>query len=53
MILDMVVWGFFSAWGWIGANAIKEYYWPDTPPAVVQQQEKKDDSKRDILSPKK
>ena len=49
MILDMVVWGFFSAWGWIGANAIKDHIWPETPPAVVQQQEKKDDSKRDQL----
>ena len=40
---------FFSAWGWIGANAIKDHIWPETPPAVVQQQEKKDDSKRDTI----
>ena len=29
MILDMIVWGFFSAWGWIGANAIIEKVIPD------------------------
>jgi hypothetical protein len=42
MILDMIVWGFFSAWGWIGANAIKEKVWPETPPAIVQPVEKQD-----------
>ena len=42
MVLEMIVWGFFSAWGWIGANAIKEKTWPDTPPAVVQPAEKQD-----------
>lgn len=42
MILDMIVWGFFSAWGWIGANTIKEKIWPDTPPAVVQPVDKQD-----------
>jgi len=40
MILEMVVWGFFSAWGWIGANAIKEQIWPDQPPAVIQSEKK-------------
>jgi hypothetical protein len=40
MIFEMVVWGFFSAWGWIGANAIKEQIWPETPPAVVQSEKK-------------
>ena len=44
MILEMVVWGFFSAWGWIGANAIKEQIWPETPPAV----ERKVDSKEEV-----
>ena len=45
MILDMVVWGFFSAWGWIGANAIKETIWPDKPPAIEQpvKQKEKDE----------
>ncbi len=39
----MIVWGFFSAWGWIGANAIKDKTWPK-PPAVVivQPAEKKE-----------
>ena len=36
MILDMIVWGFFSAWGWIGANSIKEKVWPEPPPVVQQ-----------------
>ena len=45
MILDMIVWGFFSAWGWIGANAIKDKIWPETPPAVVQTAEKKESEK--------
>lgn len=38
MILEMVVWGFFSAWGWIGANYIKEQIWPEEKPAIVQVQ---------------
>jgi hypothetical protein len=38
MILEMVVWGFFSAWGWIGANYIKDQVWPEKPAAVVQPQ---------------
>ena len=46
MILEMVVWGFFSAWGWIGANAIKEHIWPEEKPAVVQS-EKKEVVKKD------
>ncbi len=39
----MIVWGFFSAWGWIGANTIKDKVWPE-PPAVVivQPTEKKE-----------
>ena len=43
MILDMIVWGFFSAWGWIGANAIKDQVWPEPPQTViVQPAEKKE-----------
>jgi len=43
----MIVWGFFSAWGWIGANYMKEKIWPDAPPAIVQpeKKEKKEDDK--------
>jgi hypothetical protein len=55
MILDMIVWGFFSAWGWIGANAIKEKVWPEPPATViVQPVEKQNEStqRRDEGSPK-
>jgi hypothetical protein len=46
MIAEMIVWGFFSAWGWIGANYMKEKIWPDTPPAIVQP-EKKENKEND------
>lgn len=54
MIIEMLVWGFFSAWGWIGANAIKEKVWPEPPLiCVVEQKEKKDDSEHNsICKPK-
>ena len=42
MILDMIVWGFFSAWGWIGANYIKDKIWPPDPPPIVQPEKKED-----------
>ena len=42
MILEMVVWGFFSAWGWIGANYMKEQIWPEEKPAVVQSEKKEE-----------
>jgi len=38
----MVIWGFFSAWGWIGANYIKDQVWPEKPPVVAQEPERKD-----------
>lgn len=44
----MMIWGFFSAWGWIGATAIKDKVWPE-PPQVVYIQEKKDDCKCDSI----
>ncbi len=34
MILEIMTWGFFSAWGWFGANYIKDQIWPPDPPAV-------------------
>lgn len=40
MILEMVVWGFFSAWGWIGANYMKDQIWPEERPAIVQPEKK-------------
>jgi len=36
MILEIMMWGFFSAWGWFGANYIKDKVWPENPPAQVQ-----------------
>ena len=42
MILEIMTWGFFSAWGWFGANYIKDQIWPEKPPIVVQEPERKD-----------
>lgn len=42
MILEMIVWGFFSAVGWMGANWTVNKIWPDFPPAQTQPVEKKD-----------
>ena len=39
MVTEMIVWGFFSAWGWIGANYMKEKIWPE-PPAICQPEKK-------------
>ena len=38
MIAEMIIWGFFSACGWLTANWIKEEIWPD-PAAQTQQVE--------------
>lgn len=46
MILEMVIWGFFSAWGWIGANYVKDQIWPPDPPQVVQEQKQNPDSNK-------
>ena len=40
MILEIVMWGFFSAWGWFGASYIKDKIWPETP--AITQEEKKE-----------
>lgn len=42
MILEIMMWGFFSAWGWFGANYIKEQIWPPDPPAVVKPESAKE-----------
>lgn len=42
MILEIIMWGFFSAWGWFGANYIKDKIWPPDPTPIVQS-EKKDE----------
>lgn len=36
MILEIMMWGFFSAWGWFGASYIKDKVWPETPTPQVQ-----------------
>ena len=32
MIAEMIIWGFFSACGWLTANWIKEEIWPEPVP---------------------
>jgi hypothetical protein len=44
MIAEMIIWGFFSACGWLTANWIKEQVWPE-PPAQEQVQEQNKDTK--------
>ena len=41
MIFEIMMWGFFSAWGWFGANYIKEQIWPPEPPPVEKKVEEK------------
>lgn len=51
----MIVWGFFSALGWLTANWTVEKAFPEKPKTEVVQQEKvnQDDSKRDSISTEK
>lgn len=41
----MIVWGFFSAIGWMGANWTVNKFWPEinNPPAQVQPAKKEED----------
>lgn len=40
MILEIMMWGFFSAWGWFGANYIKEQIWkPETEETVKEKKQ--------------
>ena len=32
MVLEIMMWGFFSAWGWFGASYIKDQVWPPETP---------------------
>jgi hypothetical protein len=43
MILEIMMWGFFSAIGWMGANYMKDQIWPPepTPVVIVQDEDKK------------
>lgn len=45
MIGEMIVWGFFSAIGWMFANYTVEKIFPDKPPAVEAKIEDKSPSK--------
>ncbi len=46
MIGEMIIWGFFSAIGWMGANWTVNKIFPDTPPAQVQTEKKEE--KKDV-----
>jgi len=35
MILEIIMWGFFSAWGWFGASYVKDQIWK---PETVEQE---------------
>lgn len=35
MILEIMMWGFFSAWGWFGASYVKDQIWK---PETVEQE---------------
>jgi len=35
MILEIMMWGFFSG-GWFGAHYIKEQIWPPEPPPPIE-----------------
>jgi hypothetical protein len=37
MIFEIMMWGFFSAWGWFGASYIKDNIWPPDPVPRVEQ----------------
>lgn len=43
MILEILTWGFFSAWGWFGASYIKDQVWPPEPVAMVNVEKKAQD----------
>ena len=40
MIGEMIVWGFFSALGWMMANWTVDKVMPDKPPIVREEKEK-------------
>jgi hypothetical protein len=42
MILEILTWGFFSAWGWFGASYVKDQVWPPEAPVAEQKAVKKD-----------
>lgn len=43
MILEIMMWGFFSAWGWFGASYVKDQIWkPETVETVPKESKKND-----------
>lgn len=46
----MLVWGFFSAMGWMGANWAVDKVLPDKPPAIEKKVEEKKDGGDSKLS---
>ena len=45
MIGEMIVWGFFSAMGWMMANWTVDKIFPDKPPAIEKKIDEKNDGK--------
>jgi hypothetical protein len=43
MILEIMMWGFFSAWGWFGASYIKDQAWPPDQLPIEKKIERKND----------
>lgn len=43
MILEIMMWGFFSAWGWFGASYVKDQIWkPETVETQKKEAQKND-----------
>ncbi len=42
MIAEMIIWGFFSAMGWLSANWVVEQVTQEEPKQVTQPAEKKE-----------
>jgi hypothetical protein len=40
MILEIMMWGFFSAWGWFGASYVKDKVWPPEPVIESKKEDK-------------
>lgn len=47
MIAEMIIWGFFSACGWLTANWVKEEIWPEKPTEQTQNVEQGVNTKKD------
>jgi len=43
----MLVWGFFSAMGWMGANWTVEKIYPEKPAIVEPEKKKEENGKKD------